>query len=111
MWVRSQHNGHKGRHTVARRVLGIYRYAIFIAVPDSRHRLPGDDAGALRAFEQDLLQAVRLGEHRRAPLADRIEVRVERAGQLRLDLDVADLAGAVPRLQVLDFRRFGLNAS
>ena len=45
------------------------------------------------------------GEHGGAALADRIEVRVQRVGELRLDLDVADLAGAVARLQVVDFGR------
>jgi hypothetical protein len=29
-------------------------------------------------------------------------VRVQRVGELRLDLDVADLAGAVARLEIVD---------
>ena len=84
------------RHGVLRRfeVVGFvhHRYEIFIASLDAAHGLDRDPAGALAAVEQDLLEAVRIGQRRLPPLADRIEVRIERAGELRLDLDIADLA-------------------
>ena len=47
----------------------------------------------------------RLREHLGAARADRIEIGVQRLRQLGLDLDVADLAGAVALLQIVDFRR------
>ena len=71
-------------------------------------RLLIDRAGLLRAFVQDFLEPLRV-RHEIGPAgAHRIEVRVQRARQLGLDLDVADLAGAVPGLQILDLRGVGI---
>ena len=84
----------------------VTQYADLHRVAHALHRLARRRrARALRAFEENLLQTVGLRQHGRAPLADRIEVRVERGRQLGLHLDVADLAGAVARLQVVDFGR------
>src|SRR5262245_53806524 len=73
-------------------------------VAPALHRVHRDGARALRPLEQDVLQAIGLREHGGPPRANRIEARVQRGGELHLDLDVADLAGAVPRLQILDLR-------
>jgi hypothetical protein len=45
----------------------------------------------------------RFRQHRGAARANRIQVRVQRLGQLGLHFDVADFAGAVARLQIVDF--------
>ena len=60
-------------------------------------------AGLLRAFHQDVADVAGPRQRLLPALADRIEQGVDRDGQLGLDLDVADLAGAIPRLEVLDF--------
>src|SRR5580765_639620 len=71
-------------------------------IPDPPHRLLSYRTRTLRAFEQDVPQMIRLREHGGSPLADWIEMRVERVGQLGLHLHVADLAEAVTSLEIVD---------
>src|SRR5688572_2292868 len=73
-------------------------------VPDPLHCLTRRLARASRAFDEQLLQVAALRQRGLAPLSNRLEMRVQRVGQLRFHLDVADLAGPVPPLEILDLR-------
>src|SRR3989449_6480479 len=72
-------------------------------ITHARHRLLRLGARPLGSVEQNFLQLIGLRQDGGATLADRIEARVERSGEFRLHLDVAHLAGAVARLEILDF--------
>ena len=65
-------------------------------------RLARFGAGAAAAVGQDVFEQAGLALVLGAPLADRIEERVERDDQLLLDLDVADRALDVARLEIVD---------
>ena len=72
------------------------------------HRLVRDCPRSLRPFDSDLPDALRLRHDLAAALAHGFQRRVQRARQLLLDLDVADRARPVARLQILDLRRIGI---
>src|SRR5689334_9010268 len=65
------------------------------------HRLFGDRAGFARTFDEDLTQLARPLQRLGTALTDGVEHLIDRGSELRLDLDVSDLAGAVARLQVV----------
>src|SRR5688572_29796567 len=89
-------------HTPERLVPEFYRRA------DALHRLTSRGARLLRSFVQNFLDRAGLRQHGPAALADRIEMRVERLRQLGLDLDVADLPGAIAFLQIVHFPGVGV---
>ena len=72
----------------------------------ARARAPSSPARCARALRDPSSRISRtatgLASTCGAARADRLQMRVERLRQLRLHLDVADLAGTVARLQVLD---------
>ena len=59
--------------------------------------------GAQGSLDDEVFQVAGSGERLRSSLANRLQQRVDGAGQLGLDLDVANFTGAIPRLQVVDF--------
>src|SRR5271167_2927525 len=61
-------------------------------VAHPRHGLLGHAPRASRTFEEDLFQLVRPGVRGSAPLANGLEMRVQRVGQLSLHFHVAHLA-------------------
>src|SRR4051812_16736105 len=68
------------------------------------HRFLSEAARLFRAFVQQLDQHRRFRHDCRTARADRLEVGVQRLGQLGLHLAVTHLAGAIPLFQIVDLR-------
>src|SRR5262245_39123397 len=67
------------------------------------HGFLGDALRLARAFDENVTNVARARFGFRAALADGLEQRIDRVGELGLDLDVAHRAFTVAGLEVVDF--------
>src|SRR5256885_4878525 len=84
--------------------LGWYSILEFHRAAHAFHRLLGDDARLARTFVQHITKKRRARQDFGTACADGIQLRVQRFCQLRLHLDIADLAGTVSRLEIVNLR-------